>query len=152
MIKKPIEYTSTLVRIDSVNKHIDEQILILKEMNLSNSEIKRVIDPFSTVVAQLQEEVDEYDRLIAGDIQTLNKLPTGKLLIGFRIYLNISQREFANRIGVCETQVSRHERNEYRGISINRIAEIVEIFKYEIKLTIEPTISAESFGPREEES
>jgi DNA-binding XRE family transcriptional regulator len=44
----------------------------------------------------------------------------GHLLITSRIAQGISQRELARRLGVHETQVSRDERNEYFGITLER--------------------------------
>ena len=49
----------------------------------------------------------------------------GQRLIGIRIYLGLSQRELAQRLEVHESQVSRDEKNEYHGITVERVEEIL---------------------------
>jgi transcriptional regulator with XRE-family HTH domain len=44
------------------------------------------------------------------------------MLIGVRTAMGISQREFAEKLGVHESQVSRHMRNESYGIAVDRAA------------------------------
>jgi hypothetical protein len=48
------------------------------------------------------------------------------LLITSRIAQGLTHRELARRLGVHETEVSRGERNEYFGITLERAAEILD--------------------------
>ena len=43
----------------------------------------------------------------------------GTLLIAMRIAIGLSQREWADKVGVSETQVSRDERNKHHGIMVD---------------------------------
>ena len=54
----------------------------------------------------------------------------------------ISQRELARRLGVHETQVSRDERNEYFGITLERAAKILNVLnvRLRIQVAIEPLL------------
>jgi helix-turn-helix protein len=52
----------------------------------------------------------------------------------------ISQRELARRLGVHETQVSREERNEYFGITLERAVKILDALNVRLRtqVAIEP--------------
>jgi transcriptional regulator with XRE-family HTH domain len=51
----------------------------------------------------------------------------GNLLVALRVNNDISQKELANRLGVKESQVSRDEKNEYRGASIEKVSEVLKV-------------------------
>jgi ribosome-binding protein aMBF1 (putative translation factor) len=52
----------------------------------------------------------------------------------------MSQRELAKRLNVHESQVSRHERNEYFGITLERAVKILDALDVRLhtKVEIEP--------------
>jgi transcriptional regulator with XRE-family HTH domain len=62
----------------------------------------------------------------------------GRLLIAARISKSVSQRELADRLGVHESQVSRDERNEYQGITVERANRILESLGIELRTVVEP--------------
>jgi len=64
----------------------------------------------------------------------------GHLLISIRIAQGISQRELAKRLGVHESQVSRDERNEYFGITLERAIKVLDALNVRLhtKVEIEP--------------
>ena len=66
------------------------------------------------------------------------------LLISARISKGMTQRELAQRLGINESQVSRDERNEYHGITIERAARILEVLGVEVVSRAE---RAERAGP-----
>ena len=72
------------------------------------------------------------------DLDSLRGL--GHLLITSRIAQGISRRELARRLGAHETQVSRDERNEYFGITLERAAKILEALNVRLRtqVAIEP--------------
>jgi len=53
-------------------------------------------------------------------------MPIGRLLIALRIAQGLAPRELAERLGISESLVSRDERNEYHGITIERAQRIPE--------------------------
>jgi ribosome-binding protein aMBF1 (putative translation factor) len=76
---------------------------------------------------QLKEEVESYERLKRGEFDELENLcGLGYLLIALRIAQGVSQRELARRLEVHESQVSRDERNEYFGITLERTIKILD--------------------------
>ena len=90
---------------------------------------------------QLQEEVESCERLKRGEFDDLDNLRgLGHLLISTRIAQGISQRELARRLGVHESQVSRDERNEYFGVTLERAVKILDALNVRLhtKVEIEP--------------
>ena len=110
----------------------------LKEAGLSDEEIKRVIDPMESFHFQLKEEVESYERLKRQEFDELDNLRgLGHLLIALRIAQGLSQRELARRLGVHESQVSRDERNEYFGITLERAVKILDALNVRLRTKVE---------------
>ena len=61
----------------------------------------------------------------------------GHLLISLRIAQGVSQRELARRLNVHESQVSRDERNEYFGITLERAVRILDALSARLHTTVE---------------
>jgi transcriptional regulator with XRE-family HTH domain len=49
----------------------------------------------------------------------------------------LTQRQLAERLGVHESQVSRDERNEYHGITLERAARILEALHAQVHSRVE---------------
>jgi transcriptional regulator with XRE-family HTH domain len=76
---------------------------------------------------QLEEEVEWYERVRRRDFGVIRDLSAvGTLLIAMRIANGLSQRELAEKLGVSEAQVSRDERNEYHGITVDRVQRVLD--------------------------
>ena len=70
---------------------------------------------------QLREEVESYERLKRGNFDEMHNFQgIGRLLIALRIASGLSQRDLAEKLEVHESQVSRDERNEYHGVTVER--------------------------------
>ncbi len=62
------------------------------------------------------------------------------MLIAVRIAQGISQRELARRLEVHESQISRDERNEYFGITLERAIKVLDALNVRLhtKVEVEP--------------
>ena len=141
MIRNETEYQEASTRLMEERSRLAEHRDRLREAGLSDVEIKRVIDPMESFHLQLQEEVASYERLKRGEFDDLDNLRgLGHLLISTRIAQGISQRELARRLEVHESQVSRDERNEYYGITLERAVKILDALNVRLhsKVEIEP--------------
>ena len=141
MIRNETEYQEASARLADERNRLTEHRARLKETGLSDEEIKRVIDPMESFHLQLKEEVESYERLKRGEFEELENLRgLGHLLISIRIARGISQRELAKRLNVHESQVSRDERNEYFGITLERAIKILDALNVRLhtKVEIEP--------------
>ena len=78
-----------------------------------------------------------YERLKRAKFDELRNLEgLGQLLVGLRIATGLTQRQLADRLGVHESQVSRDERNEYFGVTVDRVNHILEALGVELKTTV----------------
>jgi ribosome-binding protein aMBF1 (putative translation factor) len=141
MIRNEAEYQEASKRLDEETQRLEQHRARLKETGLNDDEIKRVIDPLASFHLQLWEEVEAYERLKRGEFEELDNLRgLGHLLITSRIAQGLTQRELARRLDVHETQVSRDERNEYFGITLERAAKILDALSVRLRtqVAIEP--------------
>jgi len=127
MIRNESEYQEAVARLTAERARLDEHRDRLKGASLSDDEIKRVMDPMESFHLQLREEVESYERLKRGEFDELvNLRGLGHLLIALRIAQGMSQRELAQKLDVHESQVSRDERNEYYGITLERANKVLD--------------------------
>ena len=127
MIRNEAEYQEAVKRLKDEVQRLKQQEKQLKELELAKEEIKRVLDPVRSFHEQLKEEVQSYERLKRGEFEeVINFDGMGRLLIALRISQGITQRELAERLGVHESQVSRDERNEYYGVTLERAGRLLD--------------------------
>ena len=127
MIRTDFEYQESVRRLAEEKVRISEYRKRLKGEGLAGAKLKRVLDPVLTFHHQLAEEVAAYERLRQGEVgEVLNLHGLGRMLVGLRVSLGLSQRELAGRLGIHESQVSRDERNEYHGITVERASRVLD--------------------------
>lgn len=138
MIRNETEYKEAVARLKAERERLDEHRRRLKDTGLSVDEIKRVVDPMESFHLQLVEEVESYERLKRGEFGELYNLRgLGHMLIALRIARGLSQRELAARLDIHESQVSRDERNEYHGITLDRVSRILDALNARLHTTVE---------------
>jgi len=138
MIRNETEYKEAVARLAEEHHRLTEHRARLKEAGLTDEEIKRVIDPMESFHLQLKEEVESYERLKRREFEELENLRgLGHLLISLRIAQGMSQRELAKRLGVHESQVSRDERNEYFGITLERAVKVLDALNVHLRTKVE---------------
>ena len=137
MIKTETEYQECLKRLESDSRVIQEQRRKLEELKLSSEQIDLAMEPVLSFNAQLKEEVEWYERVKRRDFGVFTQLTEiGPLLVALRIANGISQSELARRLSVDVSQISRDERNDYHGISIERAERVVAALGDESLITV----------------
>jgi ribosome-binding protein aMBF1 (putative translation factor) len=127
MIRTETEYREAVNRVVAEEKALADHEAALRAEGLAPDQMKRLMDPIVSFHIQLKEEVQSYERLKRGELDELiNFQGLGRLLIAARIARGLSQRELAERLGVNESQVSRDERNEYHGVTVDRASRILD--------------------------
>lgn len=140
MIRTETEYQEARRRLKEGDRHMKAQQSELEKLDLSKAEIRRGMAPLVTFHDQLKEEVERYERLRRGDKKELGNLQElGQILIGLRIVSGLTQRQLAERLGVHESQVSRDERNDYHGVTIDRANRIIEALGFVLHYNVAPT-------------
>ena len=137
MIRNESEYQEAVKRLQEEATRLKEQKSRLEEMDLAKEEIKRALDPLRSFHEQLKEEVASYERLKRGEFDELHNFEgLGRLLVALRIAQGLTQRELAERLEVHESQVSRDERNEYHGITVERANRILEALHVDVRTEV----------------
>ncbi len=127
MIRNDREYQDALRRVTEDQRFLVEQRAALEGLGLAPDEVERGMGPALSFHAGLVEEVAWYERVCRRDFDTIHSLTAiGRLLIAARIANGLTQQELADRLGVSAAQVSRDERNEYHGITIERAQVILD--------------------------
>jgi len=140
MIRNEREYKEAVRRLKQDKEVIQKQKISLESINLQPEEISRALEPMLSLHQQLVEEVEWYERVKRKDLDTIKSLDeVGRLLIALRIASGLTQKDLAKCLSVTEAQVSRDERNEYHGISLERAQKIIRIFgaHFEAKIVLD---------------
>ncbi len=107
-------------------------------MELDAKQIETALEPLFSFHEQLKEEIEWYERVKRRDFQPIKNLSgLGQLLIALRISKGYSQSELARRLSVDVSQVSRDERNEYHGVSIDRVQRILNSLNVRLVSSVE---------------
>lgn len=142
MIRSEKEYQKAINRLEEEQKVINYQRAHFKKMDYTGEELERLMQPLISFHSQLNEEVEAYEGMKRGNLGTLYEFNNiGRWLIGVRIALGMTQKEFAEKLGVSEAQVSRDETNEYQGITMEKAQRILETFNIRFKAEIDEPIS-----------
>lgn len=142
MIRTESEYKKSLERLAQDKAHIHAQRAQLEALALTDEEIERAMQPVISFHAQLEEEVETYEGMRRGELPTLYSLSSiGRWLVGVRVAKGLSQKELADLIGSSEQQVSRDERNEYHGITLERAQKILQMMGVQYRLEEDPQSS-----------
>ena len=138
MIRNDAEYKEAVARLEEESHRLADHQQRLKGAGLSEVEIKRVTDPMLSFHLQLAEEVESYERLKRREFDDLDSLRgLGHLLISARIAQGISQRDLAQKLQVHESQVSRDERNEYFGVTLERAIKVLDALNVRLRTKVE---------------
>jgi ribosome-binding protein aMBF1 (putative translation factor) len=138
MIRNETEYKQASIRLAEERQRLTEHRVRLHAAGLAKDEIKRLIDPMESFHLQLQEEVQSYEQLRRGEFPEMDNLRgLGHLLIAARIARGMSQRDLAQKLKVHESQVSRDERNEYFGITLERANRVLEALNVHLQSRVE---------------
>ena len=138
MIRTETEYQAAVKQLREQESRLRGEEQELRELKLSKAEIKRGLDPQRTFHEQIKQEVESYERLKRGEFYELHNLQgVGRMLIALRIFQGLTQRELADALAVHETQVSRDEKNEYHGITVERASRILETLGVDVVSAVE---------------
>lgn len=137
MIRSEKEYKETQRLQAEQRERIEQMRRSLFKEGLTSEQVERAIEPLLTFHLQLQEELDAYEDWKRGNFKHIQGLEDiGVLLIAVRVYLDLTQRELAEKLGVSESQVSRDERNEYHGITVERAGRILDAMGAQVTMDI----------------
>lgn len=116
---------------------MESHLQSLTTMNLPREVIERIMQSFAEGRGQLLDEIEEFEQAKRGHAEGVDSLDAlGRALVRMRIAQGLSQRDLAHRVGVSEQTLSRSELNEYRGLTLERAARILDALEFEVKVTV----------------
>lgn len=137
MIRNEQEYREAVARLAAEKIRFDEHRQRLIDDGIKKAGVKRVMEPLISFHEQLREEVEHYENLKRGKFPNLQNLKgLGILLVSLRIARGMSQRELAAKLDVHESQVSRDERNEYHGITVDRAIKTLDALGVKLQTSV----------------
>jgi hypothetical protein len=143
MIRSEAEYQEAVARLAEERRRLGEQRKRLRAMGLSEAEVKRGVDPMLAFHLRLAEEVESYERLRRGELGELwNLHGLGRTLVALRIARGLTQRELAEQLDVHVSQVSRDERNEYHGITVERASRVLDALGVQLRSAFQEPVAA----------
>jgi ribosome-binding protein aMBF1 (putative translation factor) len=145
MIRTEAEYKNAQEKLDQEQETLQRQREQLEEMDLSDEEVERALEPMISFRNQLREEIETYEQMRRGDLSALHDLRSiGRWLIGARIAKGWSLSQLADKLDVSVQQVSRDEQNEYEGITARRAQHILDALGVRFRLEIEEPVAEET--------
>ena len=143
MIKTEFEYKKAVEKVREERQRIEAEQTRLRKAGVADALLNLAIDPLASFTMQLEEEIHFYENIKQGVFPELHNLAgIGRLLIALRISKDIQQKELAKKLGVAEAQISRDERNEYHGASIEKIRSVLEALEGTLISGIETRVRA----------
>jgi ribosome-binding protein aMBF1 (putative translation factor) len=142
MIRTEFEYQEAVQQAKEQQERLQNKEATLQK-TLSPEEVARAMAPEKSFLFSLLEEIESYEKLKRGDLgefQNLREL--GRMLIGVRIAVGLSQRQLAEKMGVHESQVSRDERNEYHGITVDRASKLLDVMGVTLKTVVQEPLTS----------
>lgn len=144
MIRNEAEYQEALRRFRQDREVAERQREVFVKAGFAPDEVERGMEPLLSFQAQLAEEIEWYENVRRRNFPVIRRLTqVGQLLIALRIASGLTQRELAERLGVSESVVSRDERNEYHGVTVERAQRILDALQASISAQVEEGPSAE---------
>lgn len=144
MIRTEAEYREALRRVADGKRALALETERMEKLGLTGEELERALAPQRSFTMQIEEEIAFHERLRRGEIDEIENLHgLGATLIALRIARGLTQRQLAARLGAHESQVSRDERNEYQGVTVERAARILDAMGVKLKCFVDAPIELE---------
>jgi hypothetical protein len=136
MIRTEREFRRVQQDVKEGRERIQEAHAALLASGLEDDEAWRAISPMAASQSQAEAELAEYEETRAGHVGTFDLAEIGRYLVKLRIAKGWSPRRLADALGVDEAVISRDERDEYRGISKERIERILDALDAEAQVHV----------------
>lgn len=101
--------------------------------------LKAMRDGARSQLAELEEQLAEYDALRAGKVVSFKVdsiAGIGEALIKARIVRNLTHKALAERMDLAEQQIQRYEATRYAGVSIERLQAVANALKLRVNEVI----------------
>jgi HTH-type transcriptional regulator / antitoxin HipB len=126
MILNEVQYQVTQTKLKDLEKELT--MLTPPPTDLHPRQILSRTNSLNILIDTLKQEMVDYDNLKSGTISefpidSIQELPI--VIIKARIARGMTQKDLAEKIGIQEEQIQRHEAHEYYGVGLNILQEIM---------------------------
>jgi len=132
VIRTEDEYRVGLRRLEESKRAIADTHTALQQQGLDVATIDMLLASMHVSQRDVQDEVVAYEKARAFDFGQVPFAGLGHLLIGLRIGRHMSVSDLAEALGVDKGNVSRDEKNDYRGITRDRIERLLAVLNVEL--------------------
>jgi predicted transcriptional regulator len=147
VIRSEIELEETRLRLRGQEARLTSYRTELEHDGLPTADIERALEPVLSFAQQLRDSIDEFEHVRHGTLPAITSLENlGLAIVAARVAAGVTQRELAMRLGVHESQVSRDEKNNYHGVTLERASKVLAA----IGVTFLATLSLEHVAMRKE--
>jgi transcriptional regulator with XRE-family HTH domain len=127
MIRNESELQEALRRLEGSKKSLADYRAKLEAEGMEPEQVQYAMGPSESFALQVREEIAQYQRMKRGDLDAIVNLHgLGPTLVAARIAAGVTQRQLAERLGVHESLISRDERNEYHGVTVERASRVLD--------------------------
>jgi len=134
VIRTEDEYRVGLRRVEESKRAIADTHAALQQQGLDVTTIDMFLASMRVLQRDVQDEVVAYEKARDFDFGPVPFTGLGRLLIGLRIGRHMSVSDLAEALDVDKGNVSRDEKNDYRGITRDRIARILAALNVELMI------------------
>ena len=139
MIKTEREWNTMKAQLETEDRRLTEQRQILVDAGLNDEQLAAAMAPLISFRDQLAEEIEFYERIKGKDFSALSNFESiGRLLIALRIASGKTQHDLAVALQMDDAQLSRYERDEYYGLTVPKVIQVLKALGYQIKMGVEP--------------
>ena len=134
MIRNERQYIITKSQVKRFKNALDD--FTKQGSNTHPMLVKAQKEAMESQLAELEDQVKEYEKLRSGQYKVLKESSFEYLpieLIRARIALGLTQKQLAELVGLKEQQIQRYEENAYASASFSRLQEIIAALGLKIK-------------------
>lgn len=132
MIKTIEQYDKSIKELATLRNTISTMYEELIKADLDEESLATALSPIEHFANNLEDEILFYENVIAGNISSIKNVPIYKLLEAKRIYLEMSLQELSRKIELEVTRLEYLTRNEFYGISLGELQDIMIALKMDI--------------------
>ena len=138
MIKTATELRAAIHKQSILEARLERKAGALQQAGVNEAFLKEQIEELEEL-RELREDIQWFNSAVNGErLPSITKLKDiGRLLIALRLANGLSQLELAKLLGVSTVQVSRDERKNYAGISVERAERILAALSTKICLAVD---------------
>ena len=137
MIKTEREYEQSKKTLAQWRASGEKLRASIEATGMSPEHVELCMQPHLAMQDQMEGELAWYEGAKRGEIIPLPTLASiGLSLVALRLAKGLTQRQLAERLGVNEAQVSKDEKNDYHGISVERAQRIIDAMEGSVTVTV----------------